>query len=152
MQKNENEIVHHVTLSLAHDFTFMASFDDVPGSETLVLDEPPPLGQGSAPNAAALLSAAVGNCLAASLLLCLKRTRAGVTEMAAHVTTQITRNETGRWRVNHIDVELSPGVGSEDTGRLTRCEELFEDFCIVTESVRAGIPVDVKVKERVAVS
>jgi hypothetical protein len=36
--------------------------------------------------------------------------------------------------------------------RLTRCEGLFEDFCIVTESLRRGIPVAVTVKTRQDVS
>ena len=36
----------------------------------------------------------------------------------------------------------------EDTPRLGRCENLFEDFCIVTQSVRRGIPVNVTVKQR----
>lgn len=146
------EIVHHVTISRRHDFTFAASFDDVPGADGIVLDEPAPLGAGSAPNAAALLSAAVGNCLAASLLLCLKRTRAEVVDLEARVTTRIARNEAGRWRISGIDVELSPEVGPDDAGRLARCIDLFQDFCIVTESVRAGIGVGVRVATKETVS
>jgi hypothetical protein len=34
-----------------------------------------------------------------------------------------------------------------DAGRLKRCEQLFEDFCTVTSSVRQGIPVNVSVIE-----
>jgi hypothetical protein len=33
----------------------------------------------------------------------------------------------------------------EDTARFDRCRQVFEDFCIVTQSVRAGIPVDVQI-------
>jgi len=36
-------------------------------------------------------------------------------------------------------------VGEEDVARLERCASLFEDFCVVTESVRKGIPVNVSV-------
>ena len=138
--------VHHVTVSLAHDYEFMAAFDDLPEADPLVLDEPPPLGEGREPNAVALLAAAVGNCLAASLLFCLRRSRAEVQDITAHVKTHVARTDAGRFRVSAIEVELSPTVGNEDAGRLGRCQDLFEDFCTVTASIRSGIPVDVKVR------
>jgi hypothetical protein len=59
----------------------------------------------------------------------------------------VTRNEKGRFRISRIDVELMPEVADGDRARLVRCEQLFEDFCIVTESVRQGIPVNVSVAE-----
>jgi hypothetical protein len=62
----------------------------------------------------------------------------------------VARNEQGYFRVSSIDVELSPELLDRDRPRLQRCEQLFEDFCIVTESVRRGIPVNVKVIEPVA--
>lgn len=136
-----------VTLSLVRDFEFVASFPDLPDGHPILLDEPPPLGEGRGPNAAALLAAAVGNCLAASLAFCLRRARVELDGLRADVTAQIVRNDAGRFRVQSIDVELAPSLRESDRSRLTRCEGLFEDFCIVTESVRQGIPVKVSVKE-----
>jgi uncharacterized OsmC-like protein len=140
------EMTHRVTITLEQGFEFRATFDGASGT-SVVLDEPPPLGGGRGPNAAALLSAAVGNCLAASLLFCLRKSRATVGALTADVTTRITRNEAGRFRISGIDVALSTDVSAEDLARLGRCEDLFEDYCIVTESVRRGIPVSVSVAE-----
>ena len=66
--------------------------------------------------------------------------------MTANVTTHVTRNEAGKMRISGIDVELVPEVGSDAVGPVNRCETLFEDFCIVTESVRHGVPVSVSVR------
>ncbi len=140
--------VHHVTLSLTQGFEFVASFDDLPGSPTVLLDEPTPLGESKGPNAAALLAAAAGNCLAASLLFCLQKSRASVGTMKARVSAHVGRNEDGRLRIAHIDVELEPGLGEDDLARLERCSGLFEDFCVVTQSLRKGVPVNVTLKHR----
>ena len=138
-----DERTHHVTLKLTDKFRFVADFADVPGA-SVVFDEPQPLGDNTAPNAAEMLSAAIGNCLAASLTLCLRRSRIDVQDMTAEVTTHVGRNERGRLR-RGIDVQLEPVVGGGTN--IDRCEALFEDFCIVTASVQRGIPVHVSLKQ-----
>jgi uncharacterized OsmC-like protein len=136
---------YRVTVSLAHGYQFIAEFPDVPGAPAMRFDEPAPLGDDRAPNAAAVLGAAVGNCLAASLAFCLRKSRVDVEDLTAHVVTHVSRNEGGKFRITGVDVELMPEVDPAARARLDRCEHLFEDFCIVTESVRRGIPVNVTV-------
>lgn len=139
-----DEIVHTVSISLLEKFEFRATFDDVAGGAPLLLDEPPPLGQSRGPNAAMLLGLAVANCLAASLAYCLRKARASVADLTATATVRVGRSG-GRFRVVGIDVSLAPVLRDQDQQRLARCEAIFEEFCIVTESVRKGIPVDVAV-------
>jgi len=138
-----HEKVHRVTLTLRSGYEFTARFDDIPGAAPIELDETPPLGAGHGPNASALLAAAVGNCLAASLLFCLQKARATVNGLEVQVAARVVRNESGRVRIAGMQVTVSPDVPAEDLARLERCSALFEDFCIVTESVRRGIPIDV---------
>lgn len=133
-------------VTLARGYQFVAEFPDLPQPVSIPFDEPAPLGDDSAPNAAAVLGAAVGNCLAASLTFCLRKARADVEGMTARVATHVTRNGRGKFRISGIDVELLPGVGG-DAGRFARCGSLFDEFCVVTQSVREGIPVNVVVRE-----
>lgn len=111
--------------------------------EDIMVDEPAPLGSGEYPNAGKLLAAAVGNCLCASLVFCMEKARSEVPNICAEVSTTIERNEKGRLRITHMTVKMFPQI--EDEERFKRCRPLFEDFCIVTQSVRNGIPVDVEV-------
>jgi hypothetical protein len=57
-----------VHIELTENQRFVATFPDLPGVAAITVDEAPPLGRAAGPNPAALLAAAVGNCLAASLL------------------------------------------------------------------------------------
>jgi len=140
--------VHHITLSLDHGFEFVATFDDLPGTPSVRLDEPEPLGESHGPNAAALVAAAVGNCLGASLLFCLRKSRASVGALKAKVAARVERNEEGRLRISRIDVELEPDLEGDDLAKLERCSALFEDYCVVTQSLRSGVPVNVTLKPR----
>ena len=134
-----------VDLRFVRGYEFVATFRDPEGLPPIVFDEPAPLGEGSGPNAAAVLAAAIGNCLAGSFAFCLRKARVEPIDLTAAVVARVARNEQGRFRISGIDVELAPQVLAADQGRLERCERLFEDFCIVTESVRRGIPVNVKI-------
>lgn len=138
---------YKVSLRYSRGYEFVATFSDDEALPPIVFDEPAPLGEGAGPNAAAVLAAAVGNCLAASFAFCLRKVRLEPLDLNAEVVAHVARNAQGRFRIKGIDVELAPQVFEEDRPRLQRCEQLFEDFCIVTESVRRGIPVNVKVVE-----
>lgn len=71
--------------------------------------------------------------------------------MTTTVAGTLVRNERGRLRIGEIRVTLAPEVNPEQQERMGRCLELFEDFCIVTESVRHGFPVTVHVETAVGV-
>ncbi len=111
----------------------------------LTVDEPPPVGRGAGPNPARLLAAAVGHCLSASLLFCLEKSRVRVAELRTTVRGRLARNERGRWRIAALAVQLDPTIAEPDRERAERCLELFEDFCIVTASVRQGVEISVEV-------
>lgn len=132
-----------VTLRRVDDYAFDVDFAmDVP---TLRVDEPEPMGDSTGPNAARLLAAAVGHCLSASLLFCLAKARVDIGDVKTTATGRLQRNDRGRWRVASLAVRIEHGAGPDEQEKMKRCLGLFEDFCVVTESIRAGIPVEVSV-------
>ncbi|HSV42806.1 MAG TPA: OsmC family protein [Methanomassiliicoccales archaeon] len=129
------------TMELVEKYKFLIHFDNDKVGD-IYMDEPAPLGSGEHPNAGKFLAAAIGNCLCASLSFCVRRHRAEMLSLSAEVFANLVRNERGRYRIDGIRVEMHPQVS--DPKVLERCREMFEDFCIVTASIREGIPVDVK--------
>ncbi len=132
-----------ITLERLEDYEFKVRFD-WDGVDDLLLDEPVPMGGQRGPNASRLLAAAVGNCLSASLIFCLRKAKIEPTGMKTTVEGRIVRNENKRLRVGGVSVRIELDTG-EDPNRMGRCLSLFEDYCVVTESVRKGIEVDVEV-------
>ena len=137
---------HSFTIQLERtdNYEFKVRFDS-PNFPDIVVDEPEPIGRGAGPNASRLLAVAVGNCLSASLLFCLNKARIPVADLKTSVETLTRRNEKGRWRIGGLRVRLNPAPREEDTSTAKRCLELFEGFCIVTQSVRNGVDVAVDV-------
>lgn len=68
-------------------FTFNVRFDKE-HYPTLQMSEPAPLGDDAAPNPARVLAAAIGDCLSASLLFCMKRRGAPLDGVSADVTSR----------------------------------------------------------------
>ena len=120
---------------------------DFPGTEVapLIVDEPAPLGTGTGPNPARLLAVAVGNCLSASLLFCLGKSRVEVGGISTTVVGTYRRDEQKRLRIGGLKVTLQIDIAEGDLQRANRCLDIYEDFCVVTASVRKGIDVDVTV-------
>ncbi|HXN32128.1 MAG TPA: OsmC family protein [Polyangiaceae bacterium] len=123
-------------------FEFVVRFDKESFAPVRA-DEPPPLGHDVAPNAARYLAVAVGNCLSASLLFCSQRAGHPLAHVKATVHVQLVRNEQRRLRIGQIEVSIqAPGA---DGATLAKCLPTFEDFCVVTQSVRQGVLVRVSV-------
>ena len=145
-QTRSGTLVNEFTIELeqTNGYEFRVVFDKAQFAE-LKLDEPAPLGADTAPNATRILAAAVGNCLSASLLFCAGKARIPIEGLRTRVRTEIHRNDRGRLRVGAIHVDIEPKIPRQEQQNAARCLSLFEDYCVVTESVRAGIPVDVTV-------
>ncbi|MGE5571385.1 MAG: OsmC family protein [Rhodospirillales bacterium] len=141
------EIIKEFAISIdqVRDYEFRVRFDKEHIPE-LAVDEPAPLGKDAGPSPARLLAAAIGNCLSASLLFCARKAQAEFSGLHTDVKVTIVRNERKRLRVGRVEVTIEPKLADEDREKAARCLEVFEDFCIVTESVRTGIPVKVNVK------
>jgi uncharacterized OsmC-like protein len=125
-------------------YKFQTEFD-VKSIPNLTVDEVPPIGEGTGPNPSRLLAAAVGQCLSSSLIFCLNKAKVEVKDLETTIRTNFTRNEEGRLRVRSLDVQIRVDVKDEDKKRTNRCLEIFEDYCTVTQSVRKGIEINVKI-------
>ena len=135
-----------VTIKHLSGYRFEIDF----GSEfpALVVDEPAPIGGGTGPCPEQLLVAAVANCLVASLVFALGKYRQEAEGIEAQSRCRISRNAEGRLRIAGIDVEIVLGTEMSDPSRMDRVLAQFERFCTVSESVKAGISLDVCVTNR----
>ena len=103
------------------------------------------------PNPSRLLALGVLGCLSASFIFCLKKKNFQVDDFNAEAEVTLARNEKGFWRIKKIDVDIVPKIENPDTlKRAKQCLKqvkegvsFFEQYCIVTQSVRAGIEVNV---------
>ncbi len=133
-----------ITLEQRQDYEFLVRF----GKESiadLVTDEAAPLGKDAGPNPARVLAAAVANCLSASLLFALRKFKNQPEPITATATTRIGRNDQNRLRIQGIDVQIRTGRKAAEMEHLDRILAQFEEFCIVTQSVRDGLQVNVSV-------
>lgn len=137
---------HRFTIELQQqeDFRFEVHFDK-PSLAPLLTDEPAPLGGDAGPNPTRMLATAVANCLAASLLFAMRKFGNKPDPLRAVATLEVIRNAQARWRVGRIDVDLHLGCRASAVTNLERVLGQFEDFCIVTQSIRAAFPVTARV-------
>lgn len=131
-------------LELLEGYKFKVTFD-VEGVPGLIVDEMKPIGNGIGPNPSRLLSTAVGHCLSASLLYCLSKAKIKVKKFEATVETNIDRNTEGYFRITGMNVQIKLETNEKDKPRISRCLNLFENYCTVTQSVRKGIEVKVNI-------
>ncbi|HZW56670.1 MAG TPA: OsmC family protein [Nitrososphaerales archaeon] len=144
-KNNGGEGGDKVRLEHLGGYRFKITFPDAEKT-TLMMDEPPPLGEMRGPNAARVLAASIANCLSASLIFCLNKSKIPVKNMSAEAEPIVLRNEKGYWRVTKVNVSLYPELADDaDQTRIRRCLDVFENYCVVTGAVRNGLGVDVKV-------
>lgn len=134
----------HAHFAYKGGYKFEITFDELPTARVMS-DEPAPTGESAGPSASMMLSSAVGHCLSSSLLFCLEKSRVKTKDLTTDVETVMSKNDKGRWRVKDIKVKMKPTVDAIDENKLERCKGMFQDFCIVSASVREGIKIDVEI-------
>lgn len=132
-----------VTITRQDRYKFLVDFGD--GIPPGVVDEPPPLGGNAGGTPTMQLAAAVASCLSASFVFACNKFKKDPGALTTTATCNIGRNEKDRLRVSNIDVQVTLGAPPERLDRLDRILAQFEEFCTVTQSVRAGIPVAVRI-------
>jgi uncharacterized OsmC-like protein len=131
-------------ISQVGDYAFRIEFEGTQ-LEALLTDEPAPLGHDSGPNPSRVLLAAIGNCMAASLVFALRKFKNQPGPITAGIRATPERNAEGRWRIPRADIELRLAEPGENHAQLERIMAQFENFCVVTQSVRDGIDVQARV-------
>ncbi|GJE26369.1 OsmC family protein [Methylobacterium organophilum] len=126
-------------------FAFRVEFGD--GFPELLTDEPVPIGGGEGPSPEQLLIAGVSNCLCASLAFALGRYGQDGKGVEAEAIGHVGRNDEGRLRLQGIEVAIALGAPAASMDRIADVLARFERFCTVSESVKAGIPVSVSVRD-----
>jgi len=134
-----------VTISRQNAYRFLVDFGAA--IPAVSADLPPPLGQGTGPSPEHLLLSAIANCLCASLVFALQKYQQDPGTVHATATATIDRNEARRLRVTRVAVDIQLEKPAADLSHLDRVLAQFESFCTVTESVRAGVPVSVSVRD-----
>lgn len=134
-----------VTLHQQEGYAFRIEFGN--GIDDLLSDEPAPLGAGRGPNPSGLLLASIANCLAASLTFALRKFGNQPGPITARIRGTMGRNAEGRWRIPRAHVEITLAENSDAHAHFERVLTQFENFCVVTQSVREGIEVEVEIRD-----
>lgn len=134
-----------VTVTQKQNYQFLVDFGA--GMPSLMADEPSPLGEGEGPAPTHMLLAAVANCLSASLLFSLQKFKQDPGGIKTTASCTVDRNENNRLRVQQIDVTIELAKEGTDLAHLDRALAQFQDFCTVSQSVQAGIPMVVTVTD-----
>lgn len=143
-QAHDTEFTEAVHLAIRDGYASDVSFASATPSY-LLADASPPLGKGAGPDSEMLLAAAVANCLSASLAFALRKYKNEAVALSSTAAVKLGRNTEGRLRIHRVAVEIRLGDAASTYRLLERALAQYEDFCVVTQSVRVAIPVDVRV-------
>lgn len=135
------------SISITHDSAYRFVVDFGAGIPQLQVDEPPPIGHAEGPGPEQMLLAGVANCLCASLYFALTKFRQDPRGLRADASCAIERNASGRLRILSIEVDISLDATRDELQHVERALSRFEDFCTVSESVKHGIPIEVRVRD-----
>jgi len=141
------ELSYKAGISLVEEMTFKVDLGKMNVKDIFIDDTHHKEEEMQGPNPARLLGMAVMGCMSASFVFCLQKRNFTLDDLKAEADVVAWKNEKGLWRVKEINVDFV--ISSEDPQVLKRaeqCKKLFEEYCTITQSVIAGIPVNVNFK------
>ncbi|MFX1327006.1 MAG: OsmC family protein [Promethearchaeota archaeon] len=99
------------------------------------------------PSPAKLLALSILGCLSASLEFCLQKKNLSLLDLEGKAEVTIARNDKMLWRIKKIDIDIIPRVNNPKMRkRIDQCRKFFEQYCIISESIREGIELNVNLE------
>ena len=136
------------SLTWTNNLGFKAVVKEYP---PLDVDEPAQFhGDDRGPSSLEYLCVGIGGCMGTSLVYCLKRFKATFSELKVEAAAEIHHvppNRMLRVTALHVDFHITPDPQTPDNiENIQECYEHFAKYCVVTQSVKQGIPFDIQLK------
>ena len=140
------EIRSKVSLELEKDMIFKCDMGQMKVKDCYIDETHENEAEMLGPNPIKLLSSAILGCLSASYIFCLMKKNLSLDDYKAEAETVISKNDKGLYRIKEINVKILPNTNNPEVHkRMKQCHKFFEQYCTITESVRAGIKVNLKI-------
>jgi uncharacterized OsmC-like protein len=137
-----------VLLDYTKDLHFKASVRDFKDFD---VDEPSSFhGSDLGPSAVEYLLIGVGGCLGTTFIYCLQKKNIELEMLKVEVDGKLSHTSPKMLlRLVNIDVDLkfTPKEGSSDV-EINRCIKEFLDYCIISNSIANGLPINVNCTKR----
>lgn len=99
------------------------------------------------PSPVKLLALSVLACLSACFEFCLQKKGFTLSDLDGIAEVTFTRKDKEIWRIKKIDIELLPKIDNPEMHKsVAQCKRLFEQYCIISESLRKGMEINVNLK------
>ncbi|MFX1476783.1 MAG: OsmC family protein [Promethearchaeota archaeon] len=140
-----NELKTRVSLKQEEEMIFKCDFGEIKGDSLYIDEKHDKNSEKIGPSPAKLLALSVLGCLTASFSFCLKKKEFSLLDLRGQAEVSIARNDKHLWRVKKIDVKISPKIDTPELRkRADQCAKFFEQYCIISESLRNGIEVNLE--------
>jgi uncharacterized OsmC-like protein len=108
------------------------------------MDEPESFhGQDKGPSAVEYFLIGVGGCTGSSFAYCLEKNSIPVKDLQIIVDGKMShRGDKLNLRLIKIEIEIKGSIGTHDTNKLDKCINQFKDYCVISESISKGIPLN----------
>ncbi|MFW9865332.1 MAG: OsmC family protein [Candidatus Thorarchaeota archaeon] len=138
-----NELKTKVSLKQEEEMIFKCDLGQIKMDSLYIDEKHDKNSERIGPSPVKLLALSVLGCLAASFSFCLKKKEFLLSDLRGHAEVRIARNDKHLWRVKKIDVKIIPKIDTPELRkRADQCAKFFEQYCIISESLRNGIEVN----------
>lgn len=142
-----NEFKSEVGIKLEEEMIFKCDLGHIKMNDLFIDEQHKKSIDKIGPNPSKLLASSVLGCLAASFAFCMQKKGFSLSDLDGKAVITSIRNEKGFWRIKKIDIKLNPNIdNTEMRKRADQCIKFFEQYCIISESLRYGIEIDVNLE------
>jgi len=142
-----NESKSEVGIKLEEEMIFKCDLGQIQMNDLFIDEKHKKSVDKIGPNPSKLLALSVLGCLAASFAFCLQKKNFTLSDLEGKAIILSKKNEKGFWRLKKINIKLTPKIDNpEMRKRVEQCIEVFEQFCFISESLRNGIDLEVKIE------